>query len=253
MNGRFPGTYEGLKQLKGIGYYTASAVASICFNAAHPVVDGNVYRVLARYFGVDMPINGPKGPTFFRQLAKEVMAPENIRDYNQGIMEFGAIQCTPQSPDCGICPLNSDCMALAAGKVGELPVKLKKTKIRKRYFNYLVFVDPNDGTLLQKRIGNDIWQNLWEFPLVESDKPLNLSEVQEMANKIPELTGEAVFHGYNVEPIVHKLSHQHLITKFWIVEVQYPLPHAVPIGKLVDYPVPVLVANFIKTFKKSYF
>ncbi len=116
FGGRFPSKYEELIKLKGIGDYTASAISSISFDEAQPVVDGNVYRVLARYFGVDIPINSSAGVKYFRKLAIEVMAPENIRDYNQGIMEFGAVQCTPQSPDCNQCPLNGSCVALQTGR-----------------------------------------------------------------------------------------------------------------------------------------
>ena len=144
--GEFPKTYKGLLKLKGVGDYTASAIASICFDIPEPVVDGNVYRVLARYYGVDIPINSSKGTRYFKELARKVMNTEQIRDYNQAIMEFGAIQCAPKNPDCTGCPLNDGCLALQQNQIGELPKKINKTKVRNRYFNYLVVVDPKDRT-----------------------------------------------------------------------------------------------------------
>src|SRR5690554_6869494 len=150
-NGVFPNTYKGLLGLKGVGDYTASALASICFNLPEAVVDGNVYRVLARYYGIDLPINSSEGKHYFKDLAKKVMDVKNIRDYNQGIMEFGAIQCTPKSPACGVCPLKNDCVALATDKIDRLPVKIRKNKVRNRYFNYLVLLDGDNRTLLRQR------------------------------------------------------------------------------------------------------
>ena len=141
FGGKFPNNYSELLALKGIGDYTASAIASICFDEPRAVVDGNVYRVLSRYFGVETPINRSKGIKYFKELATSVMDADHIRDYNQGIMEFGALQCVPKSPDCSNCPLSGSCMALQKNLVDQLPVKLGKTKVRKRYFNYLVVLD----------------------------------------------------------------------------------------------------------------
>ncbi|MCL4144887.1 UNVERIFIED_CONTAM: hypothetical protein GTU68_021054, partial [Idotea baltica] len=171
-DGKFPEKHQELLKLKGVGDYTASAISSICFDEPHAVVDGNVYRVLSRYFGVQIPINSTEGIKYFKKLANEVKDAENIRDYNQGIMEFGAIQCTPKKPNCLFCPLNGSCIALKERKTDTLPIKLKKTKVRNRYFNYLVpiFSDEmgNKSTVLKQRKGKGIWQNLWEFPLLET-------------------------------------------------------------------------------------
>jgi len=175
--GMFPDSYSGLLKLKGVGDYTASAIASICFDEKVPVVDGNVYRVLSRFFGVDLPINSTKGVKYFKELATEVMSDTNIRDYNQGIMEFGAIQCSPKKPLCLHCPINERCRALLQNRVLELPVKLKKGKIKNRYFNYLVFLDKDGKTMLEQRKGKGIWQNLYQFPLVESSVELSLSDL----------------------------------------------------------------------------
>lgn len=248
-NGEFPNSYEGLKQLKGIGDYTASAIASISFDIPEPVVDGNVYRVLARYFGVDLPINSTQGIKYFKDLAREVMDGEQIRDYNQGIMEFGAIQCAPKKPYCLLCPLSESCVALKENKVDVLPVKLKKTKIKDRYFNYLVFLDANNRTQLEQRTGKGIWQNLYQFPLIETQALVNREELMEnMKATFPE-EGISEITLHNEEPLLHKLSHQHLYTRFWILEVSEEIENGIPWKKTHEFPVPVLIADFIKTFK----
>ncbi|AWX44184.1 A/G-specific adenine glycosylase [Flagellimonas maritima] len=247
--GKFPTTYRELKSLKGVGDYTASAIASICFNEPEPVVDGNVYRVLARYFGVDLPINSTKGIKYFKELAREVMDANNIRDYNQGIMEFGAIQCAPKKPYCLLCPLNNSCVALQENKVSALPVKLNKTKVKNRFFNYLVFQDDTGKTMLEQRKGRGIWQNLYQFPLLESERILDKSEIKALIKHqkgIPKHNSTLL---YNEQPIVHKLSHQHLYTKFWILNTEDALKDGVSWENISSFPVPVLIADFIKTYK----
>ncbi|WP_373072953.1 A/G-specific adenine glycosylase [Zeaxanthinibacter enoshimensis] len=250
---KFPDTYPELKKLKGVGDYTASAIASIAFDRPEPVVDGNVYRVLSRYFGVTLPVNSTEGIKYFKTLAREVMDPERAAEYNQGLMEFGALQCTPRNPGCETCPLNNSCVALQKDQVGELPVKLKKSKVRNRYFNYLVLLDEHGNTRLQQREDKGIWQQLYEFPLVESQ---GILEQESIYNKV-----EETLPGYdlssvsleNEEPIVHKLSHQHLHTRFWRVEIPGELERGIPLQELDEYPVPVLIADYIKTLKNSYF
>lgn len=247
--GNFPNTYKELRSLKGVGDYTASAIASICFDVPEPVVDGNVYRVLSRYFGVDIPINSSKGVSYFKELARDVMNKENIRDYNQGIMEFGAIQCAPKKPYCLLCPLNESCEALKENKVDSLPVKLNKTKIKHRFFNYLIFLDENKRTLLEQRKGKGIWQNLYQFPLFETDKAKDSTSLGNSIRKNNQFPSIKTVHLHNEIPVVHKLSHQHLHTRFWILEVSSSLEGGIPWEKIHDFPVPVLIADFIKTFK----
>ena len=246
--GKFPTTYKEIRTLKGIGDYTASAIVSICFNQPEPVVDGNVYRVLARYFGVDLPINSTSGIKYFKSLAREVMDIENIRDYNQGIMEFGAIQCAPKNPDCDVCPLNHGCVALKEDRVRELPVKLKKAKIKNRYFNYLVFIDEHGKTLWEQRQGKGIWQNMYQFPLMETDQSVDVNKIRELAVKNVGVDVGSVTL-YNSEVIIHKLSHQHLYTQFWVLESNAPLTNGISWQSIFDFPVPVLISDFIKTFK----
>ncbi|MFS4492441.1 A/G-specific adenine glycosylase [Maribacter sp. 2308TA10-17] len=255
--GEFPKTYKELLKLKGVGDYTASAIASICFDEPQPVVDGNVYRVLARYFGIDTPINSTEGLRYFKELARKIMNADNIRDYNQGIMEFGAIQCAPKKPNCLSCPLNESCVALQKNTIDKLPVKLNKTKVRKRYFNYLVpLIDSENRekrTLLKRRKGKGIWQNLWEFPLLESDDEISLEKVLSGLSEVLELHDSPEVTPFNEKLIVHKLSHQHLHTRFWLIKTDTKLEGSIPVAEVEDYAVPVLIADFIKTAKISYF
>ncbi len=251
--GAFPDTYQELLKLKGIGDYTASAIASISFDRPEPVVDGNVYRVLARYFGVDLPINSSGGIKYFKELAREVMDRKNIRDYNQGLMEFGALQCAPKKPYCLHCPLNTSCVALQQNKIDRFPVKLKKAKIKNRFFNYLVLLDPENKTLLRQRTGKGIWQNLFEFPLLETSYEIDKTEL------LKQLPPDGIYQNClnitqaNAKTIVHKLSHQHLHTRFWILKIPENLRDGIDPEDLESYAVPVLIADFIKTLKNSYF
>lgn len=252
-DGKFPEKHQELLKLKGVGDYTASAISSICFDEPHAVVDGNVYRVLSRYFGVQIPINSTEGIKYFKKLANEVKDAENIRDYNQGIMEFGAIQCTPKKPNCLFCPLNGSCIALKERKTDTLPIKLKKTKVRNRYFNYLVpiFSDEmgNKSTVLKQRKGKGIWQNLWEFPLLETESEVEANHIEKTRDKILKWDSNPRISLFDSKPVVHKLSHQHLYTKFWILETDEVLSNGIPLSNLEEYPVPVLIADFIDAFK----
>ena len=253
FGGTFPNNYKDLLRLKGVGDYTASAISSICFNEQQAVVDGNVYRVLARYFNIATPINSTEGIKYFKKLATELLHKKHAGDYNQALMEFGAIQCVPANPYCLHCPLQDSCKGLERGAVKDLPVKLKKGKVKKRYFNYLVpvFTDNNNAkhTLLTQRKGKGIWQNLWEFPLLESDEEVGTTGLD--LNKVAvlqEMDKRALFL-YNNTSIVHKLSHQHLYTKFWIVPVNESFENSIDAKKLAKLPVPALLADFIKAFK----
>lgn len=247
-NGQFPGSYSALLKLKGVGDYTASAIASICFDEIAPVVDGNVYRVLSRYFDIDIPINSTEGVKKFKELAFEVVDHDDPANFNQAIMEFGAVQCKPQSPYCIICPLNESCEGLKNQRVGMLPVKLKKTKIKHRWFNYIVVVSNETETLLEERKGKGIWQGLYQFPLLETEKSiedikLHQSEIEEIINS----KGFSITQ-FNKKEKIHKLSHQHLHTTFWIVETTDNLKNGIPLQEIRKYPVPILIGNFIEEF-----
>ena len=248
FQGEFPSTYKELITLKGIGDYTASAIASICADEPTAVVDGNVYRFLSRYFGIDTPINSTKGIKEFKALAQRLLPESKIGDHNQAMMEFGARHCKPSSPLCESCPFNSSCIALDKGRIQELPVKLKKTKVKKRYFNYLVFISDDKETLLEQRQGKGIWQNLYQFPLIESNASLNQSSLKEQLRAKDMLVKSFALTLFNEKEVVHKLSHQHLYTKFWIISVDQLPRQGVAIDTLHEYAVPVLISNFLERF-----
>jgi A/G-specific adenine glycosylase len=167
--GQFPVKYEDLIRLKGVGEYTAAAISSFSANESRAVLDGNVFRLLSRYFGIDIPINSTNGKKTFSSLAQSLIVDEQASLYNQAIMEFGALQCKPKSPNCGICPLRSDCYARLNDQVNLLPVKLKTLKKRIRYFNYLVAMN-GEEILVNRRGPGDIWQELYDFPMVETEQ-----------------------------------------------------------------------------------
>lgn len=249
LNGVFPDNYNDLLTLKGVGDYTASAIASICFDEVAPVVDGNVYRVLSRYFGISVPTNSSKGVKVFKQLAQEHIDKLNPATFNQAIMEFGATQCKSQTPNCNICPLQNGCWAFNKNEISQLPVKIKAKKPRKRYFNFMVLISKDKKTILEKRQSKGIWQNLYQFPLVETDHDINhqtfVSQIEEHV-----LLKDSPFELalYNSEPIIHKLSHQHIYAKFWIVNITNFLEEGIDVSEIHDYPVPILIGNFLDDF-----
>jgi len=210
--GKFPEVYQQLIGLKGIGEYTAAAISSFSANEARAVVDGNVFRVLARYFGIDEPINSTRGKKLFQELATELLNKEHAGLHNQAMMEFGAMLCKPKSPDCNICPVRSGCYAFTNNRVADLPKKLKKAAIRERYFNYLVVTD-GETILMNKRDEKDIWANMYDLPLIETTSSLPVDEIIALA-QIKEYFGEniQVIGAFPVKK--HVLTHQHLHTLF---------------------------------------
>ncbi len=214
--GSFPTTLEDIKKLKGVGDYTAAAIASFAFGLPAAVVDGNVYRVLSRYFGIDTPINTTEGKKVFAVLAQDLLPitqPQSLSlkgelegasAYNQAIMDFGALQCTPQSPDCMGCPLMESCEAFRSGRVGELPVKLKTLKVKERHLIY-IYIRCNGETAIRRRGPGDIWQGLWE-PVAPSDLPTDV---------------EAMQHARCLKKNVkHVLTHQVLYADFYLLETE---------------------------------
>ena len=255
--GVFPNTYEEIKKLKGVGDYTASAIASISFNEPTAVVDGNVYRVLSRVYGIDTPINSTAGIKEFKALAQELIDHKRPADFNQAIMEFGAIQCKPQNPYCLHCIYNEQCVALQKNKITALPVKLKKTKVRHRYLHYLVFKDELGNTIIRQRTGKGIWQGLYEFPFLEMNTPYasqdteeDIARFRESVKNSKEADGLEItaIIKFNNKPLVHKLSHQHLHTIFWIVEVDKIALEGTSLATIRDFPVPILIARFLEEF-----
>ena len=220
--GKFPADFEKLKHLKGIGDYTAAAIASIAFNLPYAVVDGNVYRVLARLFDINTPINNNEGQKLFTQLADELLNKNQPGLHNQAMMEFGALHCTPKNPNCLLCPLQAQCLAFAHQTVMLRPVKLAKTKITTRYFNYLI-LRINSSLYLHKRNDNDIWKNLYDFPCIESQTPMSVEEV---------ITSEAFLQLIENKPFTiiksspvftHKLTHRTLLAQFIEIKLEQEL------------------------------
>lgn len=211
-NGQFPSNYSDLISLKGIGEYTAAAISSFAVNEHQAVVDGNVFRLLSRYFGIDTPINSTKGKNQFTELARTLLPEGQSAVFNQAVMEFGSLQCKPSQPYCETCPLQRGCYALSVNKVSELPVKLKKQSLRERFFNYF-FVTRGSDIALQQRGPGDIWQGLNEFPLLESTRQLSPQEVLQQ-------DWVTVNFGNNIQlksvhgPVKHLLSHQRIFAQF---------------------------------------
>jgi A/G-specific adenine glycosylase len=239
--GHFPDTLEEIKQLKGVGDYTAAAIGSIAFNLPAAVVDGNVYRVLARHFGIDTPTNTTEGKKLFQSLAQELLplATEGtplVAAYNQAIMDFGAIQCTPQSPKCMACPLMESCVALREGRVGNLPVKQKTLQVRERHLIY-IYIRCKGYTAIHRRGPGDIWQGLWEPWLV---------------NSAPD--GATLIK----KGVKHVLTHRILYADFYLLETEerptLPSDYIWIKGTELDhYAVPRLIENLIQElFNRSH-
>lgn len=249
LDGKFPTTYNDLLKLKGVGDYTASAIASFCYNEVKATVDGNVFRVLARYFGVEISINTSLAKKHFIELAQELIDPKRPALFNQAIMEFGALQCAPKTPNCSSCPLNDSCIALQKNQVYILPKKEKKLKITKRYFNFLVLETSNQETILQQRKGKGIWQNLFEFPLVETELEVNFTQLFQEP-KFLDIVEEQGFILQLLTPmsVIHKLSHQHLYIKFWLLKTDDWHKETLTIPKARSLPVPIVIHNFIDEF-----
>lgn len=248
LNGVFPATYKDLLQLKGVGEYTAAAIASFSYNEAVPVVDGNVFRVLSRYLDVETDIALASAKKEFAALAFELMPKDNPAIFNQAIMEFGALQCVPKNPDCTICVFNDSCAALQKKKVDQLPVKLKKLKVRNRYFNYIMLSDAEEKTLIQKRTSKGIWHNLYEFPLIETDKEEDFEFVSNAVQQESFFANPIIsMRACNEKSIVHKLSHQHLHIKFWKLNVKGVVENGIAKEDLSQYPFPIVIHNFIES------
>lgn len=232
FGGELPRTYAELLRVRGIGPYTAAAISSICFGEKKGVVDGNVYRVLSRYFGIDTPINSSQGQKVFQALADAcVTTSERPGDFNQGMMEFGALHCTPKKPGCMLCPLADQCEALAAGRVAELPVKLKKGKRGVEHIHYAV-AELHGRHALVRRGTEGIWAGLYEFPRLEGPPEQGLAWAP---------------------PIVHKLSHKDLHCHFWSVDPTEVGEEAVYYerAELTRIGLPIIIADALKRTDES--
>lgn len=235
LHGRFPDNYQDIIQLKGVGKYTAAAIASFAFHEPKAVVDGNVYRFLSRAFNLQTPIDSSQGQKDFQELADSLLSTKHPADHNQAIMEIGALICTPTSPKCLICPIVDLCEGRIKGTHLQLPVKTKKTKVRNRYFHYFIYLE-NGATLIEKRTKKDIWQHLYQFPLVETSQP-KLSEKVDNEIKVSEV-------------IIHKLSHQHIHAVFHTI-LGFPQERdkktvIIATEDIQDYPLPRIIDRYLE-------
>lgn len=242
MNGKFPTTYDGVRALKGVGDYTAAAICSMAYNMPYAVVDGNVYRVLSRVFGVETPIDSTEGKKEFTALAQKLLDKNFPGDFNQAIMDFGAMVCTPKAAQCLLCPLAKQCVARRQNRVDELPFKAQKTKISERFFHY-IYVEQGPYVWLHKRGAGDIWQNLYELPLVETVKGGVLTQK-------PAWCGRAKLAAV-ATPVKHVLSHRIIWAQLY--RVKLPPSAEVPSeflrvkkSSLDAYAVPRLVQKLLE-------
>jgi A/G-specific adenine glycosylase len=242
-NGVFPNSYEELIKLKGIGTYTAAAIASFSANEPVAVLDGNVFRVLSRVFNVDYDISQNTSKKYFTELATKVLSKSQPNIHNQAIMEFGALQCVPKSPNCMDCIFNDSCEAFKLKKVSELPVKSKKIKISKRFLNYILVKDASENFEMNKRTENGIWKNLYEFPCIESESEIEESEILIQLNEKYKIRN---FHYFDSFDVLHKLSHQHLNIKFYTIEIEDAINNTYTFEELKQLPVPIVLHNFIE-------
>ncbi len=254
FNGQFPSSYDGLLRLKGVGKYTAAAISSFAFNQANAVVDGNVFRVLSRVFGIADDIASTKGANKFESLANELIDQDSPGEYNQAIMEFGAMHCSPKTPACGLCPISSDCYAFNHNAQQKLPVKLKKTKVRTRYFNYFL-LRSGDQYYMKQRGAGDVWQGLYDFALYESNRQV---ETEEFMDTFPKEFLSNVILEDRSKIFKHVLSHQRIFATFYQFNVKnnkaiealdaFEKLKAYRIEAIKELPKPILINNFLDEF-----
>lgn len=246
--GFFPNDFKSILSLKGIGSYTAAAIASIAFGLPNAAVDGNVYRVISRYYGISTPVDSGKGKNEIQKIANKLISEKNPGLHNQAFMEFGALQCLPKSPDCNLCPLFDTCYAANKNLTDVLPVKEKKVKQRTRYFYYYV-IESKDSILLEKRTGEDIWKNLYQFPLIESEYELSENEIFNLATPVNTLNNTN-FKSISGS-VKHVLTHQNIFARFVHIEVEdYKLKDSniIRVNKkdIYKFAVPRLLENYLK-------
>jgi len=250
-NGKFPDSYTGLLKLKGVGEYTAAAISSIVYKEAVAAIDGNVKRVISRLFSVKEEINSPEGKKIIASLANQILDRNNPGRHNQAVMELGANICLPARPRCIECPLNTVCQSLKESTVAEYPQIYKKARPKNRYFNYLIIISGDSIRLQQRKAGN-IWEGLYEFPLIETAEATPLSDFPLLISEYLK-SGKSSFVINKIsEPVIHKLSHLTIITRF--LHLSFPgdnEPDSLPgiklnISRFDDYPVSRLIDRYIK-------
>lgn len=246
LDGRFPTTYTELLTLKGVGEYTAAAIASLAFDEVVPVVDGNVFRVLARIYGITSDISSQRTKKEFQQLAATLISQKEPALFNQAIMDFGATQCTPKGVNCTPCPFITKCVAYQTNQIDKLPVKLSKVKVKKRYLDFLIFLDETNNTQIEQRTQKDIWQNLHQFPVIDrfENTPPNLEEHLHTSFADYEILQ---LERLTEEVIVHQLSHQKLHIHFWLIKTNANTRISTPWTELNKFGFPIVIHNFIQS------
>ena len=248
FGGNFPDNHADILKLKGVGSYTAAAISSFSFGLPFAVLDGNVIRVLSRVFGIQTPFDTTAGKKQFQKLAQELLDKKNPAEYNQAIMEFGALQCVPKSPKCNDCPIVNDCIAFNTNTVSLLLVKSKKLKVKNRFLHFLV-VNKNNEVLIGKR-NSGIWQGLYEFPFLEFDENLNEKSVLKSPLWINFFKDSVKQISSISEEYIHKLSHQKIHAKFWEIDVNSFRSSDFKIVKcneLQKYPVSSLIEKYLNS------
>ncbi len=248
--GKLPSSYNDLLRLSGVGPYTAAAIASIAYNLPHAVLDGNVFRVLSRVYGIDTPIDSTAGKKQFQEVAASHIGYGEPQVYNQAIMEFGALQCTPKKPSCDTCPLSNHCAANKLNTQLNLPVKEGKIKIKKRYFNYLIITDGNN-VLLEKRHANDIWKHLYQFPLIETYNAITSPDELDL-NQSRAVTSPHTITGFVTVQRKHILSHQHIYATFTSIKMRNlkteEIPNLISVAQseIDTFALPRLIDRFLE-------
>lgn len=240
--GEFPTTYEEIRALKGVGDYTAAAICSFAFGQPYATVDGNVYRVLSRYYGIKNPIDTSAGKNFFAQLAQQLLDKKNPGLYNQAIMDFGALQCTPQSPNCSNCPLSDSCLAFSQKEIESYPVKSKKAAVKDRYFVYIL-IKSNQGILMKRRGDGDIWQGLYEPYLLEySSVP---KEEMVINHLLERFSLQDIFIQNICKGLKHVLTHRRLYVDCYEMNLNSDFHIegyvSIPLEEMETYPMPRLI------------
>ena len=253
LNGKFPDNYNNLLKLKGVGSYTAAAIASFSYNEKVAVLDGNVFRVLARYFGIETDIASPLGTKEFSILANELLPEKQSSIHNQAIMEFGALHCTPQNPLCNTCPLAENCVANTNNLQTVLPVKIKKLKVKNRFFHYIVF-EFEGKQLFHERTSKDIWLGLNEYYLIENNELLDLDDLASGDTLLKSILIQNHRIKHVSEPYKHILTHQKIMAKFIVIETFKPINidgfSYYSKDEIEELAKPVLILNFIKNLNE---
>lgn len=258
-DGLFPSTYKSILELRGIGPYTAAAIASIVFNESVPVVDGNVMRVVSRWFGIEDAINSSSGKKKIEEALLVLIDSRNPGKFNQAMMEFGALYCKPKNPNCGNCIFKDQCIAFQTNRVSALPYKISKIIIKARYFNYLFIchaVKTQKFTFIKKRTSSDIWEGLYEFPLIETSEDFSM---EQLMNTIDwkQMTGEnKPVVGFISKTYPHQLTHQRIFARFIVIEIENLLAFPenmfmkIELSELHKFPIPRLIDKFLLDYIK---